>query len=100
AVAQLKDDRQPPVEDLVMINTPQFMEEVTVHLVELPTTVMRNGRPINAPAENAFKVMDEGKAVKVAKFEHVNNLALSIGLAIDTSPSMPPRTSEALTALS
>jgi Ca-activated chloride channel family protein len=100
AVASLKEDPQPPVEDLVMINTPQFMEEVNVHLVELPTTVMRNGRPINDLAENAFKVMDEGKAVKVAKFEHVNNLALSIGLAIDTSASMQPRMSEAQKAAS
>jgi len=95
AVAMLKEDAQPPVEDLVMINTPQFMEEVNVHLVELPTTVMRNGHPINDLLEPAFKVMDEGKPVKVAKFEHVDNLPLSIGLAIDTSASMQPRMSEA-----
>ena len=95
AVALLKEDPQPPVEDLVMINTPQFMEEVNVHLVELPTTVMRNGHPINDLAEASFKVMDEGKPVKVAKFEHVNNLPLSLGMAIDTSASMQPRMSEA-----
>src|SRR5437867_4492537 len=47
-VATLKDEpSQPPVEDLVMINSPQFMEEVNVHLIELPTTVIRNGRPVN-----------------------------------------------------
>ena len=47
AVASLKDvPEQPPVEDVVMINTPQFMEEVNVHLVELPTTVLRDGHPI------------------------------------------------------
>jgi Ca-activated chloride channel family protein len=95
AVASLKEDAQPPVEDLVMINTPQFMEEVNVHLVELPTTVLRNGHPVNDLAEAAFKVVDEGKPVKVAKFEHVSNLPLSIGLAIDTSASMQPRMSEA-----
>jgi Ca-activated chloride channel family protein len=33
--------------------------------------------------------------VKVAKFEHVTNLPLNIGLAIDTSASMQPRMSEA-----
>jgi Ca-activated chloride channel family protein len=76
------------------------MEEVNVHLVELPTTVLRNGHPINDLQEAAFKVMDEGKAVKVAKFEHLNNLPLSVGLAIDTSASMQPRMAEAQKAAS
>ncbi|MEO6260760.1 MAG: VWA domain-containing protein [Thermoanaerobaculia bacterium] len=100
AVATLKDDPQPPVEDLVMINTPQFMEEVNVHLVELPTTVLRNGRPVNDLVEASFKVLDEGKPVKVAKFDHVTNLPLSLGLAIDTSGSMQPRMAEAQKAAS
>jgi Ca-activated chloride channel family protein len=96
AVAALKDDAaQPPVEDLVMINTPQFMEEVNVHLIELPTTVIRNGHPVNDLPESAFKVLDDGKPVKVTKFEHVDNLPLSVGLAIDTSASMQPRMDEA-----
>src|SRR5213075_2359960 len=91
----LKDEPTPPIEDVVMINTPQFMEEVNVHLIELPTTVIRNGHPVNTLAESAFKVLDEGKPVKVAKFEHVTNLPLSIGMAIDTSGSMQPRIGEA-----
>ena len=95
AVATLKDDPTPPVEDVVMVNTPQFMEEVNVHLVELPTTVLANGHPINTLAENAFKIFDEGKPVKLAKFEHVGNLSLSIGMAVDTSGSMMPRMNEA-----
>ncbi len=101
AVASLKDEpAQPPVEDLVMINTPQFMEEVNVHLIELPTTVIRNGHPVNDLPQTAFKVLDEGKQVKVTKFEHVDNLPLSIGLAIDTSASMQPRMDEARKAAS
>lgn len=95
AVATLKDDPTPAVEDVVMINTPQFMQEVNVHLVELPTTVLRNGRPVNDLSLDAFKVLDEGKPVKVTKFEHVSNLPLSLGLAIDTSASMQPRMDEA-----
>ncbi|HMC22748.1 MAG TPA: VWA domain-containing protein [Thermoanaerobaculia bacterium] len=95
-VATLKDEpSQPPVEDLVMINSPQFMEEVNVHLIELPTTVIRNGRPVNDLPETAFRVLDDGKPVKVTKFEHVNNLPLSIGMAVDTSASMQPRMDEA-----
>ena len=94
AVATLKDDAA-PVEDLVMINTPQFMEEVNVHLIELPTTVIRNGKPVNDLPETAFKVLDDGKPVKVTKFEHVENLPLSIGMAVDTSASMQPRMDQA-----
>ncbi|PYQ50461.1 MAG: hypothetical protein DMF59_10780 [Acidobacteria bacterium] len=82
AVASLKDEpNQPPVEDLVII--------------ELPTTVIRNGHPVNDLPETAFKVLDEGKPVKVTKFEHVNNLPLQIGMAVDTSASMQPRMDEA-----
>ncbi|HEX9982105.1 MAG TPA: VWA domain-containing protein [Thermoanaerobaculia bacterium] len=95
ATATLKDDETPAVEDVVMVNTPQFMEEVNVHLVELPTTVFSGGKPVNNLAEAAFKVTDEGKPVKISKFEHVSNLPLSLGLAIDTSGSMQQRMAEA-----
>jgi Ca-activated chloride channel homolog len=95
AVATLKDDPTPPVEDVVMVNTPEFMQEVDVHLIELPTTVMSGGKVLTDLPETSFKVMDEGKPVKVTKFEYVKNLPLSIGLAIDTSGSMQPRMQEA-----
>jgi len=101
AVASLKDvPEQPPIEDMVTFNAPQFMEEVNVHLVEMPTTVLRDGRPVNDLQQQAFTVLDEGKPVKVARFEHVNDLPLSIGLAIDTSASMQPRMAEAQKAAS
>jgi Ca-activated chloride channel family protein len=45
--------------------------------------------------EKAFKVLDEGKPVSLAKFEFVKNLPLSIGMAIDTSGSMQTRMDEA-----
>jgi Ca-activated chloride channel family protein len=96
AVASLKDvPEQPPIEDVVTFNVPQFMEEVNVHLVEMPTIVLRDGHPVNDLPLESFKVLDEGQPVKVSKFEHVTNLPLSIGLAIDTSASMQPRMSEA-----
>jgi Ca-activated chloride channel family protein len=91
AVATLADPEQAPVEDAVVINTPQSMEEVTVHLVELPTTVTRDNRPVTDLPQSAFTVLDDGKPVKLARFEHVTNLPLSIGIAIDTSTSMQPR---------
>ncbi|MEO8035466.1 MAG: VWA domain-containing protein, partial [Acidobacteriota bacterium] len=95
ALATLKDDLTPPVEDVVMINTPEFMEEVNVHLVELPTTVALNGKPLSTLSESSFKVLDEGKPIKISKFEYVKNLPLAIGMAIDTSGSMLPRMNEA-----
>ncbi|HKR65013.1 MAG TPA: VWA domain-containing protein [Thermoanaerobaculia bacterium] len=91
AVATLKDPEADPSEDLVMVNTPDYMEQIDVHLVELPTTVLRDGKPVNGLAEGAFKVLDEGQPVKLAKFEYVKDLPLSIGMAVDTSGSMEVR---------
>lgn len=95
AVATVKNSALPPVEDVVMVNTPAYMEELNVHLVELPTTVVVNGKPASHLTEKAFKVLDEGKPVPLAKFEYVRDLPLSIGLAIDTSGSMQPKMDEA-----
>ncbi|HEX8173471.1 MAG TPA: VWA domain-containing protein [Thermoanaerobaculia bacterium] len=91
AVAKLSDAEVDPVEDVVMVNAPDYMETVDVHLVELPTTVLVGGKPKNDLTEEAFKVFDEGKPVKLAKFEHVTDLPLSIGMAVDNSGSMESR---------
>jgi Ca-activated chloride channel homolog len=95
AVATLEDDPTQQAEDIVFVNTPEYLEQVEVHLVELPTTVISGSKHLNDLPESAFKVLDEGKPVKIAKFEHVKNLPLSIGMAIDTSASMQPRMQEA-----
>lgn len=95
AVATLKASDLPPVEDVVMINTPAYMEELNVHLVELPTTVLVGNKPVSHLTEKDFKVTDDGKAVTLSKFEYVKNLPLSIGMAIDTSGSMQSRMDEA-----
>ncbi|HEX8173472.1 MAG TPA: VWA domain-containing protein [Thermoanaerobaculia bacterium] len=95
AVATLKSGSAAPVEDVVMVNTPAYMEELNVHLVELPTTVLVSGKPSSTLTEQSFKVLDDGKPVTLAKFEYVKNLPLSIGLAVDTSGSMKPRMDEA-----
>jgi Ca-activated chloride channel family protein len=95
AVATLQDSDTAPIEDVVIINTPAYMEELNVHLIELPTTVTIGGKPAMELDEKAFRIVDDGKQVPIAKFEHVKNLPLSIGLAIDTSGSMKPRMEEA-----
>jgi VWFA-related protein len=91
AVATLKESDVEPAEDVVMVNTPDYMETIDVHLVELPTTVFRDGKPVNDLGEAAFKVLDEGQPVKISKFEYVKDLPLSIGMAVDTSGSMDER---------
>jgi Ca-activated chloride channel family protein len=96
AVATLADGETAPVEDLVFVNTPEFIEEVNVHLVELPMTVIgAGGKPRNDLTGEAFQVLDEGKPVKIEKFEQVKNLPLSIGMAVDTSGSMESRMADA-----
>jgi Ca-activated chloride channel family protein len=91
AVAKLNDAEVEPVEDVVLVNTPDYMETLDVHLVELPTTVTVGGKPVNTLDEKSFQVLDEGQPVEIAKFEHVKDLPLSIGMAVDTSGSMETR---------
>lgn len=95
AVAFIDDPQMQPAEDVVFINTPDFLEEIDVHLVELPTTVLRDGKPVHDLPQSAFRVLDEGDAVEISKFEHVKQLSLSVGLAVDASGSMQPRMDEA-----
>ena len=98
ALATLKQEGIDPAEDVVLVNAPDYMETVNVHLVELPTTVLRDGKPLHGLTENAFKVLDEGQPVKLSKFEHVKDLSLSIGMAVDTSGSMDVKMAEARNA--
>ncbi|HEY5611660.1 MAG TPA: VWA domain-containing protein [Thermoanaerobaculia bacterium] len=94
AVAKMKEESIES-EDLVFINTPEFMQEIDVHLVELPTTVIASGRHVTDLPKTAFKVLDEGKLAEIAKFEYVKNLPLNIGMAVDASGSMQTRMMEA-----
>lgn len=95
AVATLANDAIPPIEDVVMINTPAYMEELNVHLVELPTTVILDGKPAHDLPQKSFQVLDEGKPITIAKFDRVTDLPLSIGMAIDASGSMMNKIEEA-----
>jgi Ca-activated chloride channel family protein len=75
-------------EDLRYVNAPAFVSEVTVDAVELYTTVLEKGRPVNQLQASNFKIFEDGVAQQVQGFEYVKNLPLSIGLLIDTSASM------------
>ncbi|MBW3670444.1 MAG: VWA domain-containing protein [Acidobacteria bacterium] len=91
AVAVTKGDDPLEAEDVVFINTPQFIQEIDVHLVELPTTVLQNGRPVQDLPREAFEIFDDGQKVEIARFEYVRDIPLNLGLAIDSSGSMSDR---------
>lgn len=96
AVAHLAGENDVLAEDVVFINTPEYLQQIDVHLVELPTTVSDNsGRMITGLTKEDFEIRDNGQAATIVKFEYLNNLPLSIGLAIDSSGSMRDRILEA-----
>ncbi|MGH9458669.1 MAG: VWA domain-containing protein [Thermoanaerobaculia bacterium] len=95
AVAYLDDADVQPAEDVVFLNSPEFLAEIDVHLVELPTTVIREGQPVQGLEAADFEIVDKGTPVEIAKFEYVQNLPLSVGVAFDSSGSMQAKMDEA-----
>lgn len=85
--AELEDGLR--AEDVRFLNAPNYMEEVDVNLVELYTTVTdKTGRLIRDLAESDFTVLEDGQPQTISKFELVENLPLTLGIALDTSGSM------------
>ncbi len=86
-VAELNDGAR--AEDVRFLVAPDYIEEVAVNLVELYTTVSdKNGLLIRGLEAGEFKIWEDGRPQQVAKFELVENLPLTLGIAIDTSGSM------------
>jgi Ca-activated chloride channel homolog len=94
ALAITAGDDPLETEDVVLLNTPHFTQEIDVHLVELPTTVLRNGSPLQDLPQSSFRILDGGREVEIAKFEYVRDIPLNLGIAIDTSGSMEARMME------
>lgn len=87
ATAELDDGAR--AEAVRFLNTPNYMEEVDVNLVELYTTVTeKNGRLARGLTASDFEVREDGRPQKISKFELVENLPLTLGITIDTSGSM------------
>lgn len=91
AVATLVDETIRPAEDVVILNGPENLERVDVRLIEVPTTVLSGGHPVEHLPREAFRILDSNTSVELARFERLSNLPLSIGLAIDGSASMKER---------
>jgi Ca-activated chloride channel family protein len=86
-------------EDFRVLNSSDFLEEVQVDLVELFVTVTdRDGRLSEGLTADEFAVLDNGRPQKVAKFEMVRDLPLTLGVLLDTSGSMRESVGEAKSA--
>ena len=83
-------------EDVRFVNAPEHLLEVDVNLVELYTTVTeRTGGLALGLAQSDFEVLEDGIAQTISKFELVEDLPLSLGLAVDVSGSMVESLGEA-----
>lgn len=95
AVAYLADGNS--TEDVVLINAPDYGEEVDVDFVELFTTVVdRKGKAVEGLTEKDFTVLEDGVPQPVRRFELVRDLPIYAGIMIDTSSSMGERRGERL----
>jgi len=95
AVAYLADGNS--TEDLVIINAPDYVEEVNVDFVELFTTVVDSrGRPVEGLEQKDFTVLEDGVPQTVRRFELVKDLPIYAGILLDTSASMGEHEGEKL----
>jgi VWFA-related protein len=83
-------------EDVRFLNSPDFMEEVDVKLVELFTTVTdKSGRIVKGLTREEFQILEDGRPQSISKFELVEDLPLTVGFAVDSSGSMTSSLPEA-----
>lgn len=92
--AQLDDGSR--AEDVRFLRSPSYVEEMAVNLVELYATVLDgSGQLARGLTADDFEVLENGQSQKIAKFELVENLPLTLGILIDTSGSMASSLGEA-----
>jgi VWFA-related protein len=83
-------------EEVRFLNSPQYLEEVNVKLVELFTTVTdKSGRLVKGLTQEEFQVTEDKRVQTISKFELVEDLPLTLGIVVDTSGSMADSISEA-----
>ncbi len=87
AVAYLEDGNA--AEDLVVFNAADFMEDVSVRLVEVYATVFdRSGRPLRDLERRDFEVREEDAPQEIVRFERLEDMPIHAALLVDTSASM------------
>jgi Ca-activated chloride channel family protein len=87
-VSALLDDGS-RTEDTRFLRAPANLGEMEVDLVELFASALdSSGHPVRGLPASDFEVLEAGKPQQIVRFEQVDNLPLSLGIAIDTSFSM------------
>ena len=87
AVAHLVDGNA--IEDLVFVNSPDYLEKVEVQFVELFTAVLDpEGRPIENLRKEEVTVLEDGVRQDILRFERVEDLPIHAVILLDNSASM------------
>ncbi len=86
-VARLADGRE--LEDVELLRPGRFAEEVEVELVQIQVLVTDgSGVPVTDLAAADFQIVDAGKPREIERVYQARDVALVLGLAIDSSGSM------------
>lgn len=89
AVAVLADGRE--VEDLELISSPEIGDEIDVNLVQLQLVVTRrDGAPVRDLEREDFEILQDGDPKKAERLFRAEDVALVLGLVLDSSGSMAP----------
>lgn len=95
AVSAVLDDGS-RAEEVRFLRAPEYLEEVDVNLIELYVAVNdRSGQLVPGLTAADFQVLEGGERREIEKFELVENLPLTVGIALDTSGSMTESLAEA-----
>jgi Ca-activated chloride channel homolog len=78
--------------DLLFLSGDRYIEEIEVHVVELPVTVTdKGGLPVRDLSRASFTIVENGQVKPLADFNFAANLPLTMGVLLDHSGSMKPR---------
>ena len=87
--AVLRDGRR--IEDVELLQPAGFSEEVDVQLVQLQVLVTdKSGAPITGLGPEDFEIVEGGEKREIQRLYVADDVALNLGLAVDSSGSMGP----------
>ena len=82
--------------DLLFLAGERYVEEIDVHVVELPVSVTdASGAPITDLTQASFTILENGRPQKISSFNFAANLPISVGVLLDHSGSMVRRIKQA-----